>query len=105
LAIAVVLLYLRLSSFGIRHQFDAILSLEFLDSVEGARIQLQDLLRRHALRMRLTSERSVDAATVAMSYHLQLRDPSRSRELEQELSHLAHVKHVSMYMHEDESEV
>jgi uncharacterized membrane protein YhiD involved in acid resistance len=105
LAVALVLLYLRVSSFGIRHQFDAILSLEFLDSVDGARMQLQDLLRRHVLRMRLTSERSVDAATVAMSYHLQLRDPARSRELEQVLSHLTHVKHVSLYMHEDDSEV
>ena len=105
LAIAVVLLYLRVSSFGARYRFDAILSLEFLDNAQGARIQLQDLLRRHALSMRLTSERSVDAATVAMSYRLQLRDPSRSRELEQELGQLDHVHHVSLYMQEDESEV
>jgi uncharacterized membrane protein YhiD involved in acid resistance len=105
LAIAIVLLYLRISSFGARYRFDAILSLEFLNHAQDARNQLLELLRRHAIRMRLTSERSVDATTVAMSYRLQLRDPSRSRELEQELTELAHIHHVSLYMQEDESEV
>ena len=40
-----------------------------------------------------------------VSYRLQLRDPSRSDDLQAELETDAGVKRVSLFMREDESEV
>jgi hypothetical protein len=105
LCIGIILLYLRLSSFGSRHQWDAILSLEVLGNVQAARHRLVEVLRRHAIKSRLTNERSLGGESVAVSYRVQLRDPSRGRELEEEIAAIADVDQVSLYVHEDESEV
>jgi hypothetical protein len=105
LCIGAVLLYLRLSSFGSRHQWDAVLSLEVLRNERAARQRLLEVLQRHTFKSRLTNERNLGAETVAVSYRVQLRDPSRGRELEQELASLPDVDQVSLYVHEDESEM
>jgi hypothetical protein len=103
--VGVVLLYLRLSSFGARHRYDAILSLEVLGNAESGRERLREVLRRHAIRSRLTNERSLGGAAVALSYRVQLRDPSRGQELQEELAATSDFDQVSLYVHEDESEV
>jgi Domain of unknown function (DUF4956) len=105
LCIGAVLLYLRLSSFGSRHRYDAVLSLEMLGNLEAARKQLAEVLKRHSLRTRLTNERSLGGDAVAVSYRVQLRDPARGRELQEELADLPDFDQVSLFVHEDESEV
>lgn len=105
LCIGLVLLYLRLSSFGSRHRFDAVLSLELTGDVERGRRQLRDVLKKHALRSRLSNERSLGGEAIAVSYRVQLRDPSRGHELQEELTQLSDFEQVSLYLHEDESEV
>lgn len=105
MCIAGILLYLRICSFGSRYRWDAILSLEMLGDEQDARQRLQEVLYRHTIKNRLTNERSLGGKTVAVSYRVQLRDPHRSQELERDLASLPDVDQVSLYVHEDESEV
>ena len=62
------------------------------------------VLRRHALRAQLTSRRELDNHRLDQTYHLTLRDPSRSRELLRELESTEGVVHVALYRREEESE-
>ncbi len=104
LAIAAVLLYLRITSFGSRHRYDAILSLQVTSDRAGAPA-LASVLDRHALRKQLASERRTNNEGLDLSYRLLLRNPARSDELQWELRELAGVERVSLFLREDESEV
>jgi hypothetical protein len=130
LIVAAVFLYLKLTAFGGRHRYDAILNVQFTpvpvgaggdgavatgggdDDDDDARHDDEDrqverfrpVLRRHTLQARMTNRRHLDDARRDVSYHLVLRDPSRSRELLRELEGTAGVVHVALYRREDESE-
>jgi len=102
--VALVFLYLRMTAFGTRHRYDVVLSLNMV----GGEVQMQTLgqiLRRHAGKMQLASQRHLDETRQDLSYRLLLRDPARSRELVSELESTAGIDHVSMYHREDESEM
>jgi len=104
LLVAVVFLYLRFTSFGSRHRYDVILAVHWTGSPSDV-ASLNPILRRHAVRTKLASQRGAGEEGVDLSYRLLLRDPSRSRELIAELRQTDGVAHASLYHREDESEV
>jgi hypothetical protein len=104
IAIALVFLYMRFTSFGGRHRYDVILSLQWTDGADQIP-RLRGILRRHSVRAQLASQRDVDENNLDLSYRLQLRDPGRSRELLSELREMQGIARVSLYHREDESEV
>ena len=103
LFIGAVFLYMRLTAFGIRHRYDVMLSLQWAGST-SARDALGPLLKRHAARAQLVSQRGGDG-DMDLSYRLLLRDPARSQELLDELRTLGGVENASLYLREDESEI
>jgi hypothetical protein len=107
--IALIFLYLRFTSFGGRHRYDVILSLQVAsgsgETGQGAAGVLKQVLRRHSVRAHLASQRELDESNVDLSYRLLLRDPSRSRELINELQATPGIARVSLYHREDESEI
>jgi hypothetical protein len=104
IAISLVFLYMRFTSFGGRHRYDVILSLQWTDGVDQIP-RLRGILRRHSVRAQLASQRDLDENNLDLSYRLQLRDPGRSRELLSELREMPGIARVSLYHREDESEV
>ena len=104
LALALIFIYLRMTSFGGRHRYDVILSVEWAGGRDSTTV-LKPLLRRHSLRAMLASQHDVEADRMDLSYRLLLRDPSRSRELVQELEGTEGVARVSLFHRSDEAEV
>jgi hypothetical protein len=103
-ALALIFVYLKATSFGGRHRYDVILSLEWAGGADSA-TTLKPVLKRHSLRATLASQHDLDADKLDLSYRLLLRDPGRSRELVRELEHTEGVARVSMFHRSDEAEV
>lgn len=103
--VALIFLYLRFTSFGSRHRYDVVLSLHWTGATRASE-SLQAILRRHAVRARLASERAAGDEGMDLSYRLLLRDPTRSRELLDELEATEGVAYASLcHREEDESEI
>jgi hypothetical protein len=66
---------------------------------------LRDVLRHHAIRLDLASERRSTTQGTDLTYRLLLRDTSRSSELQTELSGTEGLENVSIYLHDDEAEI
>lgn len=105
LGVAVVLLYLRLTAFGSRHRYDAVLTLQLTGDLVTGVATLKEVLRRHSSRVHLTSERKLTDEGLDLSYRLLLRDPSRCDELQWALKQTEGFDRVSLYLREDESEI
>ena len=105
LGIAAAFLCLRFISFGTRRRYDAVLSLRVTGDVPARLPVLRQILKRHASRLELASERRATNEGTDMTYRLLLRDTSRSSELQSELSGADGLANVSVYMHEDEAEI
>ncbi len=105
LGVAAVLLYLRVTAFGSRHRFDAVLSLQMTGDVGSMMTQLRQILRRHCARTLLASQQRAARDTTNLSYRVLLRDPTRSHELQSVLEQTAGIGNVSLFLREDESEV
>lgn len=103
--IALVLLYLWLTQFGVRHRFDAALSLLIPTGSASTRERIEQILRRYADRTILTGERQNPDARSVLSYRLLLRDPKRSDELRSEIASAGDVQELSFYFQEDEPEI
>ena len=104
ITLSLIFAYIRLTSFGGRHRYDVILSLEWAGAADSL-ASLRPILRRHSLRANLASQHDLDAEKVDLSYRLLLRDPSRSRELLKKLEQTAGVARVSLFHRSDEAEV
>lgn len=104
IVIALIFIYLRVTSFGGRHRYDVILSLEWAGNDNYAST-LKPLLRRHTMRSQLASQHDLDANKLDLSFRLLLRDPSRSRELLSELERTEGVARASLFHRSDEAEV
>ena len=105
LAIGAVFIYLRVTSFGSRHRFDAVLSLQMVGELSSLRLELKQLLRMHCSRTLLASQQQAAEDTANLSYRILLRDPDRSNELQAALESTEGIGNVSIFMREDESEV
>jgi hypothetical protein len=103
-SLAIIFAYVRVTSFGGRHRYDVILSLEWAGGGDSQGI-IRPILKRHSLHANLASQHDLEAEKVDLSYRLLLRDPSRSRELLQELELTEGVARVSLFHRADEAEV
>jgi len=100
-----IFLYLWGTSFGMRHRYDVILNLHWVGPGRAG-TQLKPLLQRHSTKTFLASERASPDQGMDLSYRLLLRDPSRSRELLEELDSTDGVEYATMSQREeDESEI
>lgn len=105
LGIAGAFLCFRFISFGTRRRYDAVLSLRVTGDVRSRLPTLKQILKRHATRLDLASERRATNEGTDMTYRLLLRDVSRSSELQSELTSAEGMANVSVYLHEDEAEI
>ena len=103
--IASAFLILRVMNFGTRNRYDAVLTLRITGDVPARMQTLKELLRRHATRLNLASERRTTPDGTDVSYRLLLRDTARSSELQAELAKTEGLQNVSVYLHEDEAEI
>jgi Domain of unknown function (DUF4956) len=99
-----VLLYLWITRFGVRHRFDAALSVLIPNDAGLTREKLEQILYRYADRTTLAGERQSPDARTVLSYRLLLRNPARRDELRSELAATGDVQELSFYLQEDESE-
>ncbi len=105
LGIAGALFCFRLMAFGTRRRYDAVLSLRVTGDVAARLPTLAQILKRHATRLDLASDRRATNEGTDLSYRLLLRDTSRSHELQSELTKTEGFANVCVYMHEDEAEI
>jgi hypothetical protein len=99
------ILMLRFLSFGTRNRYDAILNVKVTGDVVARLALLTQVLKRHAIRQEIASERRSTKDGTDVSYRLLLRDIARSSELQAELSATEGLENVSVYLHADESEI
>jgi len=109
LILAAIFIYLHMTGFGTRARFDSMLSLLWRDGRAGVDRpgvdSLHAVLRRHAGKIVLASERGVGDGGLRLTYHLSLRDPDRGADLIAELEALGSVEDASVFRRDDESEV
>jgi hypothetical protein len=103
--IILILFYLWLTEFGVRHRFDAALSVSVPPDSAAARERLEHILHRYSDRTVLTGERLTPDARNVLSYRILLRDPSRRSDLRSELAQASDIQELSFYLQDDESEV
>lgn len=103
--VSLLLLYMRVTSFGRRSQFDVVLDFFFQGDHENGVGKLKPVLRRHGLKVQLVSSRPSPGEGTDFSYRLLLRDPNRSEDLQTELESFPGVDRVAVFMRDDESEV
>jgi len=103
--VAFVFLYLRLTDFGGRHRFDAMLSLEFSGDRETTMDRLKLILARHTIDAVLMNERRLEPSGCLLNYRISLRDANRFDELRTELSSAVDVQDVTLYLQKQDPEV
>lgn len=99
-----VLLFIWFTNFGARQRYDLILNLRWALPLSGLD-ELQAFFKRHALKIKLASQRSSEGEETHLSYRLLLRDPDRVDLLLDEINRVEGVSGVSSLRAEDESEV
>jgi len=105
LGVAAVLVYLRMTAFGTRHRYDAVLTLQLTGDLAGGVATLKRILHRHTSRVRLANQRRLTDEGLDLSYRLLLRDPERYDELQWALKQTEGFQRVALFMREDESEM
>jgi hypothetical protein len=86
LVIGIVLAYLRITNFGHQRLPDGLLAVEISGDPAMGRAALARLFQRHASRWELTKEQTLPGQGQILTYHLHLRDRSRSDNLREELA-------------------
>ncbi len=95
IAISLVILYLWLSSFGVRRRPDGMLSVEVSGDPSTGRAALRQLLYRHARRWELAGDQSLPGQGIVLTYNLHLRDRDRAADLRDELAASDQLHEVS----------
>jgi len=105
IGISCVFIYLRMTSFGSRHRYDAVLSLQMSGNLGILAGELKSILHQHCARTLLANQRRTGSDSTSVSYRVLLRDPERSTELQLALESFEGFGNVSLFLREDESEV
>ena len=104
--VLLVLLYLWLTEFGVRHRFDAaVVGLRTLGFWHRRAKRSSRSCCAFPIEFYLTSERLSFDARQVLSYRLLLRDPARRGELRDGLATVGDVQELSFYLQDDESEL
>ncbi len=105
LVAASVIYYIWFTNFGSRQRYDLILNLHWADSL-GELPTLNNLLDRHAIKVHMASQRSVqDEEGADLSFRLLLRNPARIHDLLSELQASSSISRVTTMKADEESEV
>ena len=104
LGIGAMFLYLRVTAFGSRNRYDAVLRLHITGDLATTGPNLRQILSCYA-RPRLIHQRSTPDGSMDRTYRLLLRDPSRVDELETQLSRTEGLTNVAVFMRKEEAEV
>lgn len=102
--VGLMMLYLRVSDFGGKHSYDAILSLDFSAANANVDETLGPLLQRHASRWKRSGDQHLTATATTVAYQLLMRDPDRSEELKKDLLDHSDIDQISLYVTSDQSE-
>jgi hypothetical protein len=103
--LALVMVYLWFTGFGIRHRYDVIVNLHWGRPLADLP-ELRNLFQRHSRRAACASQRSSDSFEgTDLSYRLLLRDPDRMDDLLSELREMEGVSRVTGLQAEEESEL
>lgn len=105
LGVAAVLLYLSVTSFGSRHRYDAVLSLQLTGDLAGGLSTLKRYLYQYCSRSQLAAERRLTDEGLDLSYRLLLRDPEKLDEFQWTLRQTEGFERVSLFLREDEAEI
>jgi Domain of unknown function (DUF4956) len=105
LGIAAAFSCLRFVSFGARTRYDAVLSLRITGDIGSGLAALKPILKRHATRAELAGDQRSSEGGTDLSYRLLLRDTGRSSDLQSELAGRDNFQNISVYLHDDESEI
>lgn len=103
--VAAIMFYLAMTQYGARRRYDTIISIFCVGARESMSELIESVLRRHCLTNQLASTQELGPEGFDISYRLTLRDPNRRGELELDLRNLDRVERVSVFAHDDESEV
>jgi len=103
--VAAIFAYLRMTAFGSRHRYDAVLDLHLQPDSATVREELKRVLRRHCSRSLMVSSRVSAEDGGQVSYRLLLRDPDRSSELSGELRGTSGIAQVDLFLAAEESEI
>lgn len=103
--IGAIYLYLRLTSFGTRHRYDAVVTLRVIGDIVATGGVLRQILHQYANRPKLMNERRSNEGGVDVAYRLLLRDPDRIDELQTVLLQTDGLSNVAVFMHDDEAEI
>lgn len=102
--VSLMMCYLRVSDFGGRHQYDAILSLDLTSMGGDIETHLNALLDRHATKWKRSGDQHLTQRGTTVAYKLLLRNPDRSDELRRDLVDREDVEQVSLYVTGDQAE-
>jgi hypothetical protein len=105
LGVTAVLLYLRLTSFGARHRYDAVLDMLVPSESPILGEELASILRQHCSRSQLANSQVMGPEGLRLSYRVLLRDPNRAAELRSALESTSNVSDVNVFVCGDESEI
>ncbi len=103
--IALMLLYLRMTAFGTRHRYDALLTVRLMGDLGGGLATVKEILNKHSSKQQLQSKRELTDEGLEFSYRLLLRDPIRYEELKWELETIKDIERVSLFLSGDENEI
>ena len=103
--VGLVFLYLRLTSFGTRHRYDAVVTFRLSGDLLAGKIALKQVLRQHASSSKLMHQRRATDGGVDMNYRLLFRDPTRIDELQSALSAAGGLSNIAVFIHDDEAEI
>ena len=101
--VSAIFLYLRFTSFGLRHRYDVVVSLQVVRA--EAAVALRGTLRRYCTRVQLAGQRELPNHYQDLSHRLLLRDPGLGHELLGELEQIDGLSQVSLYHRADEAEM
>lgn len=105
IVIGALMVYLSVTHYGAKRSYDTIASLLCVGGTGAVSKVVESVLGRHCLKTQLASIQELGQGSFDLSYRLTLRDPRRRGELEAELRDLDSVQRVSLFAHDDESEV
>ena len=105
LGIGAAFLYLRLVSFGMRHRFDAVVTLRVAGDIVATNRNMKQVMKFYAKNADLLNERRANDGGVDMAYRVLLRDPNRVDELQAALVKVEGLANISVFMHTDEAEI
>lgn len=103
--ISMVMFYLSVTQYGARTSFDTIVNLMVIAESGEIDESIDNVLARHSLTSQLASIQELTPGNLDATYRLRMRDPAKRMQLETELRTLEQIDRISIFVHDDESEV